>query len=323
MRQIKCELLKHVEITCGRCHETTRSINIVRSGGGSAQPICDSSSAHTRRSIVKSPGKPKVASDQQNANPVGEGFGRSLWRLLLKDGQAIPAAVSTVVVEVGVFAGARVGGVDPRNAVLCALATATLWTILAAPAFAAAGRSALGALISGGVVADASLVMLAVLWLTTEYVTFAAGVKIYCILVALVLASVAAVRLARTSAGRYAAAAAMAAVMTTAAASYFWIGGLLNVMLDADRWRGAYIVASSATRTNPFAGVCAAVAERTDFVWHESGMLYDITRVGDFVPAGAKWYYAVVVWLAVAGILVAAGLIRRRPAQIGPPQADK
>ena len=231
---------------------------------------------------------------------------------MLKDGQAIPAAVATVLVEVGVFVAAMAGGVDPRNAVLCALATTTLWTILAGPAFAASRRSALGALISGGV-----------LWLTTEYVTFAAGVKIYCILAALVLASVAAVRLARASAGRYVAAAVVAAVMMAAAASYFWVGGLLNVMLDADRWRGAYMVAAAATRTNPFAGVCAAVAEQTDFVWHESGMLYEITRVGDYVPASAKWYYAVVVWLAVAGILVAVGLIRRRPAQVGPPQPNE
>ncbi len=264
-----------------------------------------------------------MAGDQQNADPAGEGFGRPLWRLLLKDGQAIPAAVATVLVEVGVFVAAMAGGVDPRNAVLCALATTTLWTILAGPAFAASRRSALGALISGGVVADASLVVLAVLWLTTEYVTFAAGVKIYCILAALVLASVAAVRLARASAGRYVAAAVVAAVMMAAAASYFWVGGLLNVMLDADRWRGAYMVAAAATRTNPFAGVCAAVAEQTDFVWHESGMLYEITRVGDYVPASAKWYYAVVVWLAVAGILVAVGLIRRRPAQVGPPQPNE
>jgi len=229
--------------------------------------------------------------------------------LLARDGWAVLAAGAvTVAAELGVLLIGRAGGASPRAAVLAALATMTLWVALSAPALAAGGRSGLSALLRGGIVVDASAVTLLILWLTTPYVTLVAALQIYCILAAVALACIAAVRCFRRPLGQAAAAVAAATVLAGALATGFWTGGLLRAAGGA----ALRPAVTAAVVVNPFYSILSAVAEEVRFVWHQAPVMYRLTRIGDYAaPPPVHWTTAVVVYGALAGMLAAAHLLRR------------
>jgi len=237
-----------------------------------------------------------------------------IWQ---RDGkQALAVACATLAVELGAYAGAMAAGANQRDATLAALATATVWVALAAGAMAAGARDALGALLRGGVVADASAVTLLALWLAGPYLTFVAVVKVYCLLACMALAGAAAAHLPARPAGRSAAAIVAAIAFLALLTTPLWCGGLLTAMEGsaretAVRW---------AVAVNPFYGVTAAVVERTGFVWHYGAVMYHLTPIGDYAaPPPMPWYASawrvalVAVLLALAKLAIARRRARHQP----------
>jgi hypothetical protein len=249
-----------------------------------------------------------------SAPPNGSPPPGMLRVLLARDGRAVvAAAAATLLVELGVYLLAGLVGTATSRAPLAALAAATLWVALAGPVLAASARTSLSAVLRGGTVADASALALIVLWLSSADVTFLAAVKIYCALAAMALAAVAATRLARSGAGRYALAVAAAGTLVLGLASPFWIGGPMR----AAGPRAAETLAAVAVYANPFYAITAAVSQEAGFVWHQADVLYRWTRLGDYAAAPpACWYASVVIHLAAAlvlGALAAARARRPRP----------
>ena len=222
------------------------------------------------------------------------------------------ACIATIAVELGVFAVATVGDLSSMHVVLATLATCVLWVALVTPTLAASGRTAMGALFRGGIVADASCVSLLVLLACCDEVTGVGALKIYCVLVALALAGVAVTRLARRSAGRYICAVLTSTVLLGILAGPFWIGGPIR---GAQRETAEDLVAA-AVYANPFYAATACLTKTSRFVWHRSSVMYRITRIGDYASAPPmRWYWAVCVYLFAAGAMaclaVGARLIRR------------
>jgi hypothetical protein len=230
--------------------------------------------------------------------------------VLARDGRALLAgALTTVGVQLGLYLLARLAGVPQMQAALATLAATVMWVTLAAPVLGASGADALAGLLRGGCIADASAVTLIVLWLACPEVTFPAAVKIYCVLAAVALSAVAVGRLARSPDRRYALAVTAALVMTVALASPLWIGGALRAAPD----RAARGIAAAGVYVNPFYAVTAAIAAEARFVWHQAGVMYRITRIGDYADAPpARWYPCVLIHLAVAILLGAAAHLRHR-----------
>ena len=237
-------------------------------------------------------------------------------------------AIVTLVVELAVPAVALVhrephpwsylfgGGGLHANEAFATVAVCVLWMALAVPLLAAFGRGAWDALFRGGIVIDVSAITLLVLWLLCEQVTFAAAVKIYCVLASLGLAGIAATRLARTPAGRCAWATAVAAVTLVLLASPFWIGGVIHNQPHVF----SESVVEAAVLANPFYAATAAMGETTRFVWHQATVMYRITRIGDYAAAPPlSWYPAVIIYLvaaaALAVVAAVSGRVRRRLSQ--------
>lgn len=236
-------------------------------------------------------------------SPVG-----ALRGLLGRDGwPALAGAAATVVVEVGFFLGAVACGVNGRQAAMASLAAGIVWVALAAPAMAAGASGGLGALVRGGVAADASAVWLIVLWLASPHVSLLAAVKIYCICAAVALSAVAAVRCAIAPAGRFALAAAASIVFMAALASPFWAGG---AVLAAQAHRHAIVAA--AVYANPFYCIWSVLADQMPYAWHQAPVMYRITQFGTyFAVPPVPWYAAAVIYAAAAGLLAATNLLRR------------
>ena len=243
--------------------------------------------------------------------PGGRAEAGTLRKLIARDGRAVLAGGAlTLVVQLGVYVLGVAGGAPRMQAALATLAASVVWVALAAPVLGATGRDALGALLRGGIVADASAVTLLVLWLGGPHVTFAAAVKVYCILAAMSLAGIAACRLGRSSAGRHILAVVAAAAILTTAASPFWIGGAIRTAPPATARR----IVATGVYANPFYCVTAALSEQTRFVWHQASVMYRLTRIGDYAPAPAAcWYASAAIHAAAAALLAGVGaLVHRR-----------
>jgi len=262
--------------------------------------------------VIDTPGLSAATGPARPRGPVRQLLSANAWAL-------VGGAVATVVVGLAVPVAAvafregnplayvfRGGQLTPNEA-LATLAVCTLWAALAAPALAASGPAAWDALVRGGIVADASVPALLVLWALCPQVTFVAAVKIYCVLAAMVLFG---------TAGRYAAAALASVAMLIVLASPFWVGGAIhNQPRPVVR-----AVTEAAVLANPFYAVTASVTETMRFTWHQAGLLYRLTRIGDYAAAPPlSWYPAVAVHLAAAAALgaVAAILGRLRRGAVG------
>ena len=238
------------------------------------------------------------------------GDGGSVRQFLAGNGwAAASAAIATVAVEMGVFAAGLAWRMPRIHAALACLAVCVLWTALAAPVLAAFGRTAMAALLRGGIVADASLASLLALWVACDEMTFPAVLKIYCILAAVALAGVAATRLAGTPAGRCACAVAASAVLLAALASPFWVGGAIHGQPRA----AAEGIVAAAVYANPFYAATACLTETARFVWHQQPVMYRITRIGDYAAAPPLlWYPAAIVYLSAAGAMAILAAVGRR-----------
>ncbi len=236
-----------------------------------------------------------------------QGFLRSL--LARHGAPVLAAAGATLAIVLGLYGLGLWAGAGDRMALLASLAGATLWVALASPALAGGAEDGLGAVLRGGVTADAAAVALMVLCGLSPRLGFIPALEVYCTLAAVSLAGVAASRLASRRAGRMAAGVTAATLLALALSTPFWIGGLLQAVgTDAQRQ-----VALLAVYGNPFYSVASAVAADADFAWQQSGVLYRITRLGDYVPVPAcPWYAATVIYGLLAGILAAGGVLARK-----------
>ena len=240
---------------------------------------------------------PSPAPDRPAGVLAGSGGAMAAW------------AAATVAVQVGTYGVALAGGAPQIPATLAALAVAVLWVAAAAPLAAAATDDTLAALLRGGSVVDASVVLLTVVWAASPAVTLGAAAKTYCVLLAAGLAGIAACRVGRTGSGRLVLAVAAGVVLLALAASPFWIGGAIHGV----RGEAAGDIVAAAVYANPFYSITAALAEETGFVWHEAGVMYRITRIGDYSPAPpACWYAAAGIHACVAAGLAGLGLARHR-----------
>ncbi|HAU36402.1 MAG TPA: hypothetical protein DCX07_01625 [Phycisphaerales bacterium] len=246
----------------------------------------------------------QASSDRESNRP---GFLRAL--LARHGAPVLAAAGATLGIVLGLYGLGLWAGAGDRMALLASLAGATLWVALASGVLAAGAEDGLGAVLRGGVTADAAAVALLVLWALSPRLGFVPALEVYCTLAAVSLAGVAASRLASRRSGRLAAGVAAAIVLALALSTPFWMGGILQAVgTDAQRR-----VALLAVYGNPFYSVASAVAADADFAWQQSGVLYRITRLGDYVPVPAcPWYAATVIYGLLAGILAAVGVLTRK-----------
>ena len=230
--------------------------------------------------------------------------------LLRSDGWAVAAiAAVTVAGQLAVFLLPQAFGVSARAAMLAALTASGVWVALASPILAAGPARGISAVVRGGIVADATAVLLLVLWLSRPEVTFLSAVKLYCIYAAVALCGVAGARCASTQAGRYTGAVIAAVILLALQAGPFWLSGALQGVPQAHKTA----VAGIALRLNPLYGVFSVVAEGTGFVWHLAPMMYRITRLGEDIPVPPVWWYEPAgIYLLLAGILSATHLVKRR-----------
>jgi hypothetical protein len=185
-----------------------------------------------------------------------------------------------------------------------------VWVALGSAIFAAGPRSALSGLLRGGCVADATAVLLVVLWLCTPAVTFYSAVKLYCIYASVALCSIAIARCASTVRFRYLGAVAAGVFLTGLQAGLFWLPGLLQ--LAPTDYKST--LAGFGLRANPLYGVFSAIAEESGFVWHYAEVMYRITPLGeDIAVPPVHWYEPMVVHLAIAAVFAIWWFVRVRP----------
>lgn len=223
----------------------------------------------------------------------GESSGVSIKGLLRENALALMAASgATLLAVLGLYLAAWLTHAPASGCLLAALAAGTIWVAVAAPLAAAGGRIAWGIVLRAGVVADAAGAALLLLWLggllgAAEGIAFASAVRVYCVYAVMALAAAAALCAARSPVARHAVALAAAVVLLLAAASPFWINGLLDRAGKGSR----QAVVDAAVTCNPFYAVTASVRGQTRLVWHQAPVLYTLTRIGEYTaPAPTEWY---------------------------------
>ena len=239
--------------------------------------------------------------------PGPDGF---MVAILKRDGWPVAGIIlATVVVQLCVFLLPQAYGVSVGMAVPASLIIAGVWVALASAIFASGPHHAISGILRGGSVADATAVLLVVLWLSAPEVTFLSAVKLYCIYASVALCSIAVARCASSLKFRYLGAVIGAAVLVALQGGLFWLPGLLQLVpVDSKA-----VVAGMGLRANPLYGVFSAIAEESGFVWHYAEVMYRITPLGeDIAVPPVQWYEPMVVHLAIAGIFSATWLLRRR-----------
>ncbi|MBN1553440.1 MAG: hypothetical protein JXA11_01750 [Phycisphaerae bacterium] len=233
-------------------------------------------------------------------------FQLTWWR---RDGWAmVIAAGLTVLLESGVYVLARRLGRSPAEATVAMAAVACVWLALAPGAMAASGRGWVSALFRGGIVADVTGGCVLVLWLVTPCVRFQAAVQIYALAWSMALVGIAAVGIARRAAGRCVAAVATAMFFALMLTSLLWLGAWIG--RSPNPWDAP--LATWSVRVNPFCAMTAAAAEELHFVWHEWGLMYTWTPVGEYaLPAPTRWYETCAIYLALTGVLTSVAVVRR------------
>ncbi|MFW6066381.1 MAG: hypothetical protein ACOC9S_06125 [Planctomycetota bacterium] len=221
------------------------------------------------------------------------------------------AALATVIVQISTAGLAWRMDVPADRLTVGTLAVATLWVALTAGPLAAGAQTALGSILRGGVVVDASIPVL-VLLAAAGPVTVLGAIEVYCILAAVALSAIALVRIAGTAWGRCALATVASVLLFVLLASPVWAGALLTTGGGAARrWVARLVVA-----VNPFYAVASATAESTGFVWHEAPLMYSLTPLGRHVVAPSPpWYATVVIYACVAAMFAGVAIVRKnRPA---------
>ena len=234
----------------------------------------------------------------------------------LAPGLAIVAV--TLAAEMGGFFLAYGSGLGLRSVAVAALMTAAVWTALAAPIFGAGACGALRSLIRAGLVADATFLTLLVIWVWWNRhpsqtgqpgeMTFTAILKVYCTFAAMTVLAAGAVNCPRRAAGRYIVAVIVAACMMLALASPLWAGGLIAATDGAARAP----VADMAVWLNPFYSITTPLIDSLNYVIHQEGVMYQLTLIGDYVPAPAcPWFTVIAIYLPLGILLLV--IPRARP----------
>ncbi len=217
------------------------------------------------------------------------------------------AAGATVAVQLVTFVLAA-GTLSPAGAVITTLLVSLLWVVIAAPVFAAGGRTILDGLLRGGAVLDSSIVVLIVLVTAGGGAVGPLGaVKIYLIWCSLVLAGCSVVFLARRLASRHILAGVVIIILLVVAAGPFWTNTL--ILSAGPVWQGriAFVVRAF----NPVFATAGCLDDSDAFVWNESPVLYEYTVLGRHVPSGAvAWYFTVGAWAVIAALICIAGASR-------------
>jgi hypothetical protein len=223
-------------------------------------------------------------------------------------------AAATLVVEVGAYGLAKAWGTASREALLAALAGATMWVALSSGPMAAGGRGNASAALRGATPADASLAAMLILWPlaraddSATFLTFTSVLKAYCVLASLAVFSIAAVCCPTAPGSRRWAGLSVALALAAAIATPFWTSGLIHA-LD---YRPATTVVAWAIHANPFYCVTGAAADRLRFFWHEWRLMYD--RIGafrDYAPPPVQWYSSAILYGALAAGLGVVAVLRR------------
>jgi hypothetical protein len=231
----------------------------------------------------------------------------TLWadRWAVLGGLAAGAVVVPLTYGLGRWQNATVS-----DATLAALAVATVWCMLAAPALAVGGRGLIRTLFRAGAVCDGLAVGLLILWPISPAMTFGGAARVYATLLAVVLLAAGAVDLGTSAVGRMGRSVMVAVALVSLAAGPFWVDGLARWWAPDDPRPAVEF----ACRLNPYYSITSAVVRQTRSVWHESGLLYRITWIGEDIPApNVRWFDAAVRLGVVGLVLMIAGQVRRRP----------
>jgi len=236
--------------------------------------------------------------DSPAAGPAG-------WRRYAPG--VVAAAAATIAVDLGGYAAARSLGAD---AVVGTILVGLAWLTLAAPAFAAGGPMSLDGALRAGAVADAGVVVLAVL-VAAENLSVIGAVGVYLLWAAVALAECAVVWIARSRGARHVVAAVAACAVLAVCAGPFWANRLIDAgSPDVRRARARAVVA-----VNPVYAVANAMSPRVTFVWHESRnrILYGYSSLGrDVAMPPVGWYVTAGAYAAIAAAAGAVAVIRRR-----------
>lgn len=242
----------------------------------------------------------------------------------------VAIAAVTLAVELGVFVAARASSLALRESTMAMLAAAAVWIALASPMLAGgapAGGGAVGGGVCGGywatvlraiACADATLLALWAVWAFhvgagdatlagDERMTFVDTLQLYLNYLGMAAFGGAVVAIARTPAGRLAAAVAAGVVLMAGLTTPFWAGGLLGLGELETRQSAAAL----AVYVNPFYSVSSCV-EQMQYVLHQETILYGLTQLGDAsAPPPCPWYAAGAVYTVAAGVVGAVGLMKR------------
>ena len=247
---------------------------------------------------------PPLAKDADTAPRAG------LFGLLRRNGWALLLAAGlTILVHMAIYAAASAMA-SPASAVATLLGS-LLWIVVAAPMFAAGGRSLLEGLLRGAAVIDAGIVVLVVLAAGNDSVGPLGAVKVYLVWCAVALAGCAAAQQARRVRTRHVLAAVAVAAVVLISAGPFWANGMIHAAQGP--WRDRSVLA--VTASNPVYATVACLGD-TRFVWHEMPLLYEFTVLDRDVPIKlCPWYPTAGGYAAVALLLMLrARLARRRRA---------
>lgn len=251
-----------------------------------------------------------LAAERDMLEPPQSG---GLWSMLRCNGWSMFfGAVLTIGVCLAVFVAAHSSGASYCVSLLSMLATTAVWTAIVPACWAAGASDTWSKLLRGSAILDANGVSLLMVWalgspgVADVPIDLYGVLKVYCILTAMGLVSVAAVCVFRRSSLCAAVALAMAFAGMVALASPFWIH--VWIVLgdkDATAW---------AVRINPFYAICAALIDSLEFLWHGHGMLYD--RL-DWLEIGSQldmtsyhWYDTPLLCLIPIGVFAVLGIVR-------------
>lgn len=262
--------------------------------------------------MMIAPAHPETSSQDLAATDPWAGSLRMIWR---RDGQAILVLALLTVCWLILFFTAGRGG-ELHSATVGTLGVLTLWCAMIAPAAAVSGRGAFSALLRAGTLADASGLVLLVIWLAGRGVdgglSLFSVLSMYLILASMVLASAAVICCGRSPAGRSTLAVLVAVGWCVALSSPLLANGVITAQPDsADPFWATWAV-----RVNPFYAMTSAADGELRFVWHYAPAIYDWVRLGEYaLPAPVPWWQTAGLYGAVAAVGAALATIRwvRRP----------
>lgn len=215
----------------------------------------------------------------------------------------------TVAVEIGVLL-AAMAAMPSDAAAVVALVAGLVWTMIAAPVFAAGADRPLDAFLRGAGVADAGAVVLIAVTFATDALSLGGAVGAYLLWMAVALACSGLCAIPPRRETRHIVAAAVVVVMLVVSAGPFWANGLL---MAAPQGRPRRAVATVVVAANPVFALSQTFRPQVGFVWNERPILYEYTVLGRDIPRPTPgWPVTALAYAAVAVLAGGAAVIGRR-----------